>query len=316
MAKYRMVRTDFWKNPMVSEELTPEDRYFFLYLLTNHHTTQIGIYKITKKEMAFDMGYSIETVIALMDRMIHHHKLIRYNPQTREIAIKNWGKYNLHKGGKPVMDCIISELKDVQDTSLISYVANQIAKEDIQAIYKSFYEMGKEVVELNEEEYDEYYDDTFTTRSTIRGQKEKEKENKKQQQKALYPNIDYNPKEEMPVQSMNQDDAQEIVEFWDQNGFGYSNVNAKEQLLSWLENSRFLNPKDVMIKAMQIACSNNKKKLNYVVGILKNWENESLLTVEEINYAHGNKKPISDQGKPVEFIPEEFVLDITAGEDW
>ena len=33
MAKFRMVRTDFWKNPIVSEEMTPEDKYFYLYLL-------------------------------------------------------------------------------------------------------------------------------------------------------------------------------------------------------------------------------------------------------------------------------------------
>ncbi|EKN69951.1 DnaD domain-containing protein [Neobacillus bataviensis LMG 21833] len=58
MAKYRMVRTDFWKNPVVSEEMTPEDKYFYLYLLTNPHTTQIGIYKIAKKQMAFNLGYS------------------------------------------------------------------------------------------------------------------------------------------------------------------------------------------------------------------------------------------------------------------
>jgi hypothetical protein len=54
-----MVRTDFWLNPVVSEEMTPEDKYFFLYLLTNPHTTQIRIYRITQKQMVFDMGYSI-----------------------------------------------------------------------------------------------------------------------------------------------------------------------------------------------------------------------------------------------------------------
>ncbi|MFB7304093.1 hypothetical protein [Heyndrickxia sporothermodurans] len=61
MAKYRMVRTDFWKNPIVIEEMTPEEKYFYFYLLTNPRTTQIGIYQITKKEIAFDLGYSIES---------------------------------------------------------------------------------------------------------------------------------------------------------------------------------------------------------------------------------------------------------------
>jgi hypothetical protein len=67
MAKFRMVRVDFWRNPVVSEKMSPEDRYFYLYLLTNPNTTQIGIYQITKKQMAFDLGYSIESVHSLMD---------------------------------------------------------------------------------------------------------------------------------------------------------------------------------------------------------------------------------------------------------
>jgi len=49
MAKFRKVRMDFWMDPMVSEEMTPEDRYFYLYLLTNQCSTQIGIYQITTK---------------------------------------------------------------------------------------------------------------------------------------------------------------------------------------------------------------------------------------------------------------------------
>ncbi len=140
MAKYRMVRTDFWKNPIVSEMMTPEDKYFYLYLLTNPHTTQIGIYRITKKQMAFDLGYSIERVHSLVERFIEHHNLIRYNPETRELAIKDWDKYNLRKGGKPVMDRIFSELKEINDTSLIPFVLESIYKQEIRSIYESFYE--------------------------------------------------------------------------------------------------------------------------------------------------------------------------------
>ena len=49
MAIYRHVHVEFWKDPKVLEELTPEDKLFFIYLLTNPNTTQIGVYKITKK---------------------------------------------------------------------------------------------------------------------------------------------------------------------------------------------------------------------------------------------------------------------------
>ncbi|MBZ5752590.1 DNA replication protein DnaD, partial [Metabacillus rhizolycopersici] len=266
MAKYRMVRTEFWKNPIVSEEMTPEDKYFYLYLLTNPNTTQIGIYRITKKQMAFDLGYSIESVHSLMERFTRHHKLIRYNPETRELAIKNWGKDNLHKGGKPVMDCILSELKEVEDTSLIRYVAETIRKQEIRSLYESFCEPERMSFAEEERENDpdldaeeEEVDDTFMHRSTIRGQKEKEKEKEKekQQQKAFTPSIEDNPDIEDQALDQNTNDVQEIIEFWDNNGFGFSNVNAKQQLLSWLDDSSFLQPKEVILKAMTIACANN-----------------------------------------------------------
>ena len=115
-----MVSTEFWNNPVhMEKEMSPEDKYFYLYLLTNPHTTQIGIYRITKIQMAFDLGYPLECH-SLMDRFELHHKLICYNPETRELAIKNWGKDNLHKGGKPIMDCIFSELKGVRRLRLFN----------------------------------------------------------------------------------------------------------------------------------------------------------------------------------------------------
>ncbi|WP_245864158.1 DnaD domain-containing protein [Fredinandcohnia onubensis] len=321
MAKYRIVKTDFWKNPVVSEEMTPEDKYFFLYLLTNSHTTQIGIYRITKKEMAFDMGYSIETIHALMDRMINHHKIIRYNPKTREIAIKNWGKYNLQKGGKPVIDCVVSELEEVEDTTLIEYVAENIDRNDIFTIYESFYENNSDwdegPVPVTQSGWEREpmvqhantcSDDTLTTRGTIRGQKEKEKQKEKQQQKTFYPNMDNETK---------TGDIQEVVECWDQNGFGLNNVNAKEQLLAWLDDSSFVNPKEVILKAMDIACGNNKRRLNYVVGILKNWENESLLTVDEIDlyFEDKKKREVVKTMKTGRAIPSSYQFDPTAGEN-
>ena len=97
MAIYRHVHVDFWKDPKVLEELTPEEKLFFLYLLTNQNTTQIGVYKITKKQIAFELGFSTEVINSLMDRFINNYKRIKYNNETREIAIKNWGKYNLNK---------------------------------------------------------------------------------------------------------------------------------------------------------------------------------------------------------------------------
>jgi DnaD/phage-associated family protein len=119
-----------------------------------------------------------------------------------------------------------------------------------------------------------------------------------------------------------QEAVKEIIEFWDDNGFGISNLNAKQQLLAWLDDSTFIQPKLVILKAMNIACANNKRKLCYIFGILKNWENESLLTVEEIDAYQENTKTVQKHmhltdSKPTgRDIPNRFVLDLTAGEDW
>src|SRR5690606_18453 len=101
----------------------------------NPNTKQIGIYPITKKQMAFDMGYSIETINSLMDRFENHHKVIRYNKDTREIALINWGKYNFRRGGKPFEDCIRKELAEVKDKNLIKLVAEKIENKSILALF-------------------------------------------------------------------------------------------------------------------------------------------------------------------------------------
>jgi DnaD/phage-associated family protein len=95
-------------------------------------------------------------------------------------------------------------------------------------------------------------------------------------------------------------------------------MNAKQQLLFWLYDSSFLNPKDMIMKAMEIACSSNIRRLNYVVGILKNWEKESVLTLEEIDSYNENKKQGTEQRQEQAgtVLPKEFELDITAGENW
>lgn len=134
MGTARKVHTDIWNNSNGLGGLTPQEKYFYLYLLTNPNTNRIGIYRITKRQIAFDIDYSIETVNLLMKRFIEHHKAIRYNPETRELAIKNWGNNNLQKSRKSVMDGLYAELKEVLDVSLILYVSESIQHEEIYSL--------------------------------------------------------------------------------------------------------------------------------------------------------------------------------------
>ena len=120
MAVFRVVHTEFWNDVKVIESFTPEDKLFFLYLLTNRNTTQIGVYTITKKQMAYELGYSNESINALMQRFIDHHKLIQYDEETKELVVFNWGKWNLNRvGGKPVYDLLQKEVKSIKNKKML-----------------------------------------------------------------------------------------------------------------------------------------------------------------------------------------------------
>ncbi|WP_423798173.1 hypothetical protein [Neobacillus sp. SAB-20_R2A] len=128
------INVEIWDNPMF-KKMSAEERTFFLYLLTNSQTTSIGIYPISKIQIALELGVSKERVQALLDRLGLEYELIRYNPETNEVAIKNWEKLILLDGGKKAM---ITALQEVNDHSLISYVMESIDDPKICSLYKSF----------------------------------------------------------------------------------------------------------------------------------------------------------------------------------
>jgi len=119
MAIFRKVHTSIWSDTFISD-LDQNKKLFYLYLLTNERTKQCGIYEIGKKQIAYDLGVSIDTVSKQLLYFIKEGKIM-YNEQTKELALKNWSKYNSSTSPK-VVSCINKELKDVKDTVLIEYV--------------------------------------------------------------------------------------------------------------------------------------------------------------------------------------------------
>lgn len=94
MAIYRTVHMTFWTDPKVDDDFTPEDKYFYLYLLTNPHTTLCGCYEISMKQMVRETGYNEDTVKRLLKRMEYTHGVIQYDQKTKEVFIPHWGRYN------------------------------------------------------------------------------------------------------------------------------------------------------------------------------------------------------------------------------
>ncbi|UGO49454.1 hypothetical protein P9C73_gp38 [Bacillus Phage vB_BanS_McSteamy] len=185
MALFRKVHTEFWTDVKVSEDMTPEDKLFMVYLLTNPHTTQLGVYEITPKMIAFEIGLSIESARALLERFENHHKLIKYNKLTREIAIKNWGKYNLNRGGKPIEDCLKREIDKVKDLSLIKFILEHTDHAALKRkinLYAGFDDTSHDTLAIRDQEEEQKEE-----QEEEQEEKEKEKEEQKQKEEEKEP---------------------------------------------------------------------------------------------------------------------------------
>ena len=124
MGVKRVVDSSFWTDGKV-DEFTPEDKYFMLYLLTNPFSRQLGIYEISIKQMAFQLGYSKDSVMALLERFEKKYGIIIVSQETSvtvEIAILNFLRHSVMKGGKPVEDCIKQDMERVKNKKLIESV--------------------------------------------------------------------------------------------------------------------------------------------------------------------------------------------------
>ena len=60
MATYRQIYISFWSDTKVCDDFSPEDKYFYIYLLTNPHTNICGCYEISSSQMAQELGYNEE----------------------------------------------------------------------------------------------------------------------------------------------------------------------------------------------------------------------------------------------------------------
>ena len=130
MALYRNIHLSFWQDTKVTDDFTPEDRYFYLYLLTNPHTNLCGCYEISIKQMANEMGYDAKKVGKLIERFSFTHNLIRYSQSGRELLIFHWSKYNWtssEKFRKP----LLQEIQNVKTDDFREYLLKLFDGENV-----------------------------------------------------------------------------------------------------------------------------------------------------------------------------------------
>lgn len=114
----RMIDTELWNDDKIIEMFTAEDRYFWLYLLTNPHTNICGVGKASTVVIARDMGYSKETIQNLLYRFTNIHKLIYVDNETNELLILNWGRYNWTKSGD-ILTTLQKKITEVKSQTIV-----------------------------------------------------------------------------------------------------------------------------------------------------------------------------------------------------
>ncbi|MGG0238082.1 DnaD domain-containing protein [Bacillus rhizoplanae] len=128
MAVYRNVQVNFWQDDFVLD-LTPEERYFYIYLLTCSKTTQCGIYPLPKRLAEMETGYNRETVEKLLQRFIDYGKIL-YDAETKELYIQNWLRYNPVTNTN-VEKCVLRELKTVKSKKFVHMFLQKCLEEEL-----------------------------------------------------------------------------------------------------------------------------------------------------------------------------------------
>lgn len=121
MAIYRNIRISFWTDSKVVDDFTPEDKYFYLYLMTNPHTNLAGCYEVSIKQVSDETGYTKEVINNLLERLESVHEVIRYSKITKEVLILNWSKFNWTKS-KDFRKPLLKEIEAVKSVEFREFL--------------------------------------------------------------------------------------------------------------------------------------------------------------------------------------------------
>lgn len=247
MANYRNISISFWTDSKIDDEFTPEDKYFYLYLLTNPHTNICGCYEISMKQMERETGYNIDTVKRLLKRMQNEHRVILYSEETKEVLILHWCRYNWTDSDK-VKKAVLnvsqhiknSEFKQsVNNTVLIGYpytMVTSVSDTDTDTVTESDTETGTVSVSETVSETENRYSNSLSMRTSAQKEENPQKE---KSEKFKPPTVD--EVKAYCKERNNGIDAEAFVMFYESKGWkiGKNKMkNWKAAVITWEKNRK------------------------------------------------------------------------------
>ena len=89
MAKGRLISTNFWMDGKVEDDFTPEDKYAYLWCLTNPHTNLCGCYEVSIKQIAHELGYESLTYFERMFKSFMTISPLKYRKTLNTVTYTN-----------------------------------------------------------------------------------------------------------------------------------------------------------------------------------------------------------------------------------
>lgn len=124
MAKGRLVSTSFWTDSKIVDDFLPEDKYLYLYCLTNPHTNLCGCYEVSIKQISDETGYDRDTVTRVLQRLDEVHGVVQYSAKTKELLIRHWSRYNWSASDK-LNRPLLGEIQSIKNVQFRAFVAEQ-----------------------------------------------------------------------------------------------------------------------------------------------------------------------------------------------
>lgn len=95
MEVFTRIERGYWQDDFILE-LTPEQKFFYLYLMSNSKVNTLGAYVFPLTMSTVELGYNKETVLKLLDHFAQVGKII-WDETTKEVFLLNWPKRNWNK---------------------------------------------------------------------------------------------------------------------------------------------------------------------------------------------------------------------------
>ena len=268
MAVYRHIHINYWQDGFVLD-LTPEEKYFYIYLMTNSKTSQCGIYELHRRIIETETGYNRETVEKLLNRFGEYEKIV-YCEETQEIFLKNWIKHNKVVSPK-VKKCIEKELSNIKSKELINLFLKECDRYGYSIDTSNInFDMGIDRVSIPTPIVDDTLEYDYGEK-----EKQKEKEKKEEKEKEAFNNVGM------------------FKKLYEQN-IGLVNGVAAEWLIDISETIDC----EMFKRAIEIATDRGKCNKGYVSGIIKQWLDNNIRSYEDLKaYEIGVKNRREESGE-------------------